>query len=182
MTHDSTGTKATQDRRRSRIGVWTAVAVITLGVAGAITATVVDHQHDRANTDAAEQSAWENRESLEALMGDTLERIGLEGEPQDVRDAPFQCVRNDGRDGWSYRVTTIHAGPVDDVDHLLSSIADYWENQGLTVGRGEASGAQALSGTTPDGAVLQVFAGDGGTSFTGDTMCALRDGAPSSEG
>lgn len=74
MTHDSTGAKATQDRRRSRTGVWTAVAVITLGVAGAITATVVDHQHDQANTDAAEQSAWENRESLEALVGDPLEQ------------------------------------------------------------------------------------------------------------
>jgi len=166
---------------RGRPEAWSAVVAVVVLVAALVTLLVIqvrDHQA-QADRDAQETSAWEDRLVLDEVILQTAARAGIDGETQPARDTPYTCERNDGRRGFSYVLSIIDAGPVADIEALVREVAAYWEDLGYAV---DLSRSGAATAVTPDGGVLFLVAGARATQLSGDTGCALVDGAPGSEG
>jgi hypothetical protein len=136
----------------------------------------------RARADAAEPSAWESRAGMDEVVLATAERVGIDDRPRAVRETPLTCRRNDGRDGLSYRLHSVEdneAAP--NVDQLLTAAQDFWTELGYSTRSGHMGSVGYIAAETPDGAVISVKSGPGGTEISGETICALTDGRPGSE-
>lgn len=135
----------------------------------------------RQAEDAAEPTAWDAREELEAVIVQTAEAIDLHVAPEVGIDSAQACERRDGRIGVFYSLAAIKSDDeLPDTDAALQTISSLWTGLGYTGSDGVAAGALALSARTPTGAVLTTIAGPGGISITGETHCALVDGRPGS--
>ena len=165
--------------RGGRARAWlVAVVVLVIALVTLLVIQIRAHQA-QADNDAQETSAWEERGVLDQVLVGTAAHVGIDGERPEVRETALTCTRNDGRQGWSYFLHKTEAGPVPNIDSLTEQVARYWESLGYAA---DQSRSGAVTAETPDGAVLFLVAGSGGVQLSGETGCALTDGAPGSEG
>ena len=137
-------------------------------------------QAAQARLDAAETSAWEDRQTLESLMADTAKAVGLTGETEiDPYLEPYECVRNDGRTGYAYVLPGFEAPAAKD-SAVLGEVEAYWQSLGYATYEGDYLGLPAMNATTANGAQMRAVTGPGGTGLAGETGCALTDGRPGS--
>ncbi len=123
-----------------------------------------------------EQTAWDSRVELDRVLVATAEAAGVAVTEDDVPMGTVACRRNDGRSGTSYFLQTLTApGPVPDADAILDAVATHWASLGYAVDATPEAGVDAF---TPNGAVLEASATRFGVRLTGQTLCALEDGAP----
>lgn len=138
-------------------------------------------QAAQARLDAAEVSAWEDRQALEGVLTETALAVGLTVESEaDPYVRAVQCGRNDGRTGFAYLLPAVQAPPVDDAAAMLGAIEEYWQSLGYTTNEGEYLGSPAMRAVTATGAQMRAVAGPAGTGIAGETSCALVDGRPGS--
>lgn len=159
---------------------WVIVVLMCAVTVGARLITANLRVRDRA--DAAEPSAWENRADMDAVVLATAERVGIDGRSRAVLETPLTCRRNDGRDGLSYQLHPVEDNDAPaDIDALLAAADEFWTDLGYSTRRGTMGAVGFVAATAPDGAVIEVVSGPGGTEISGETICALTDGRPGSE-
>ena len=139
-------------------------------------------QHAR---DAAETSAWVNRDATNVVLRDTAKAAGLDVRLFGQSVNKLTCERRDDRAGFSYQLDSlIHDGPVDSAA-VVQRVIDYWDQQGLQVPGGvpsplPSSGNAIIraSAETASGAIVVIGSGPGATTLSGESMCALIPGGP----
>jgi hypothetical protein len=171
--------------RAARVAWLVALALVVAAVGGIaiwrhqVGATA---QHAR---DSAEGDAWTDREATNAILRDTAEHIGLTVELENLGVDQLGCTRNDGRPGYSYPLDPLlHDGAVDSAG-LTRAVAAYWRQRGLMLTSGSPTDGSTPNGElyvvraiTRTGAPVEFGSGPGGTTITGESMCALVPGGP----
>ena len=116
---------------------------------------------------------------MDAVVVETAVHLGVDGQGISVRETPLTCTRNDGRDGLSYRLHSLQDSEASaDVSALLTAADEFWTDLGYSTRRGAMGEVGFVVGETPEGAVVEVTSGPGGTEIAGETICALTDGRP----
>lgn len=158
--------------RRRWVLVAGAVVVVALAVIG------VKLVEARMSTPIDEPTAWDTYLEMSAVLAETADTLGLDAQPWPDSRAPLACTRDDGGEGVSYFLDRLEAVPPEDVDALVATVRELWVGRGYDVQDRAIAEAKGLVGVTELGAVVQLLAGPGSTVLSGETHCALVDGAP----
>ena len=128
--------------------------------------------------DQSAPTAWENRAEMNEVLAETGRLLDVELHEEPVAHLPLTCTRNDGRSGTSYFLSRLAIDEPADADALTAVVAEHWKGLGYSV---DTSRSGAVTAITQRGAVLEFVASTLGVSLGGETSCALRDGAPTTD-
>ncbi|MCL2455221.1 MAG: hypothetical protein FWD18_07995 [Micrococcales bacterium] len=140
--------------------------------------------------DGEEPTAWESYEDGSAILRETAQAVGLDVEIEERRSYYEEdCFRHDDTMATSFSLESLrHVGAVDSMA-VAAQVAEYWNQRGVAApGIHTAPPTDPAVDATPEmvrvfgraplGATLVVSIGKIGTSFHGESWCALVSGAP----
>ncbi|WP_182113064.1 hypothetical protein [Actinotalea sp. JY-7876] len=110
------------------------------------------------------------------MVVETAALIGLTAEPVPELESTLTCQRADGSDGVSYLLHKVVDVALPDVRAGVDQVGQFWTDMGYEVTERDIGGATVLSGRAPSGAVIELYAGPGGTTISGETLCATAEG------